>query len=166
MMSSSWKRSGACGTDAARSADTSILLAVHLRHHFLEPCCRLPAGSGPQQGAVTAQDCALARQQCRVLLDDRPRIKAGEPAARADPVGNRVQLAGGYDVGVGELKLQHPPHRFDIIARVTPGTTSFHVTHEQMPPVAPLDGSNALHYPPRKELLRSQRGLVIEQNAH
>ena len=78
---------------------------------------------------------------------------------------NAVRFAGGDDVIVGLLLLQHGVHGADVIAGVSPIATGLHVAQLQLAllalrPISRRQGDLAGHH-----LGAAARGLMIKQNA-
>src|SRR5208337_4216169 len=75
-----------------------------------------------------------------------------------------MSLAGGDNVVIGLLLLEHHPHGPDVISGETPVTLSVQVAHDQTPLQLLLDSGGTESDFPGHERLTPARAFVIEEN--
>ena len=150
----------ACGTrGAARSASTIISTSC------------LKSTPGVQPSSVRAFD-AVAEQMIDFGRPQQRRIDAHvllpvEADARErdlDQLAHRVADAGGDDVVVGLVLLQHQPHRAHVVAGKSPVAMRVEIADRQRVGEPELDPRDAVGHLARDELEAAPRRLVVEEH--
>jgi GDPmannose 4,6-dehydratase len=104
--------------------------------------------------------------EARVLRDVlRPVVDADVGEREVEEVADGVGLAGGDDVVVGLVLLQHAPHRLDVVAGVAPVAARVDVAERQLVLQAVVDARHGPTDLARDELLAASRRLVVEEDA-
>ena len=85
--------------------------------------------------------------------------------ASANEVLDAVGLAGGDDVVVGLVLLQHQPHRLDVVAGVAPVALGVEVAEHDLVLQPELDAGDRVGDLAGHELEPAARALVVEEDA-
>ena len=84
-------------------------------------------------------------EEARILLHVLlPVVEAGLFERRLDELAHLVRLAGGDDVVVGLVLLQHQPHRLDVVAGVAPVALGLEVAEHEVFLQPELDASDGV----------------------
>src|SRR5579859_2544366 len=138
----------------------------HFPDHVLKADLRLPAQHRLGLGAVTQQHVDLGRAQIGLrgaheLFPAQPDMLEGYPAH----VAHRGRAAGGDDIVVRSVLLQHQPHGADIVLGVAPVAAGFEIAEFQHVGQAQLYPGGAVGHLAGDELDAAQRALMVEQYA-
>ena len=92
-------------------------------------------------------------------------VEAGTREGDLAEIADGMRLVGRDHVVVGLLVLQHPPHRLDVVRRISPVAPGIEVAHRQARLKPELDASHAVGNLPGDELETAPRRLVVEEDA-
>ncbi len=111
-------------SSATRSSNVVSRLPAELR---ASPWWRRPAAAPPRSGGSSARRSRRSRCQSRPTW----------PKATSHELAHRVRLAGGDDVVVRLVLLEHQPHRLDVVAGVAPVALRVEVAEVELAPACP-----------------------------
>src|SRR5918992_2721439 len=125
----------------------------HQTDHLFKACARLPTELLPRLGGVADQMLDLGRTQeagidPHVPIGIQPDVVEGDPHELA----NRVRLAGGYDVVVRLVLLEHEPHGLDVVLGIAPVPLRVEVPERKLLLQPELDGGGTMGDLARDEL--------------
>ena len=145
---------------SAQSASTIILARP------LKLTLRLPLQHLHRLGRVAQQQVHLGGAEVsRVDRDVLVPVQAQQAEHLVEELADAVGLAGGDDVVVGLVLLEHQPHRLDVVAGEAPVALGVQVAQEQLVLQALLDAGGGAGDLAGDERLAAARALVVEQDA-
>src|ERR687893_3087684 len=138
----------------------------HQVHKALEAGPRLPAEHVAGLGRVADEQVDLGGPE-ELLVDDDVLLPVEAHALERElaELPHRVGLAGGDDVVVGRVLLQHQPHGLDVVARVAPVALGVEVAEPQLVRQAELDLGDGVGDLAGHELEAAAGALVVEEDA-
>ena len=149
-----------------RVRESAHVFVHHHGHEVAEPDLGVPAELAPRLRRVADQQIDLGGpQQRRVQLDVLLGIDADVVERQVHELAHGVGLAGGDDVVVGRVLLQHQPHRADVVARESPVALRVEIAEAQHVRQAELDARHAVGDFAGDELEPAPRRFVVEQDA-
>src|ERR1700730_5263628 len=135
--------------------------------HHLDQLCegnpRLPAQNAARLSRIAAQRIDLGRPEVAAIdLDMAPPFESSRLERELDENAHAVRLAGGDDVVVWLLLLQHQPHGLDIVTRKAPIALRFEVSQVELVLKTLTDAAYRPGHLTRDESLAATRALMVE----